>query len=79
LDYADDGNILGENIKHHKEKHKKAFLEALRKDEKTYMVISCHQNTGQNHVLTSNKSFEYVAQFKYFKMTIMNQIAFTKK
>jgi hypothetical protein len=43
--------------------------------EKTkYMLLSLYQNAGQNHdINTANRSFENVAQFKYFGMTVINQ------
>jgi hypothetical protein len=38
------------------------------------MLLSCHQNGGQNHnIKTDNRSFESVAQFKYLGMTVRNQ------
>jgi hypothetical protein len=38
------------------------------------MVVSCHQNLGQNHnLLTENKSLEIVVKLKYFGATITNQ------
>jgi hypothetical protein len=53
LVYADEVNILGES-KYHKEKQ--VLLEASREvglqenTQKTrYMVVSCHQNVGQNY------------------------------
>jgi hypothetical protein len=35
-----------------------------------YMLLSRHQNAGQNHdIKRANRSFENVAQFKYFGTT----------
>jgi hypothetical protein len=59
LVYADDVDILGENIEN---------IEALLLVEKTeYMVVSHNHNLGQNkNLLLANISFEIVAKFKYF-------------
>jgi hypothetical protein len=38
------------------------------------MVMSCHQNTRQNHNLKrDNKSLKNVAKFKYQRMTVTNK------
>jgi hypothetical protein len=38
------------------------------------MLMSRHQNAEQNHKInTSNRSFEKVAKFKYFRMTLTSQ------
>jgi hypothetical protein len=38
------------------------------------MVVSRHQNAGQNHnLLTANKSFENVAKFEYLGTTATHQ------
>jgi hypothetical protein len=43
-------------------------------EEKEYMLLSPHQYAGQNHdIKMTNKSFENVAQFKYFETTVTNQ------
>jgi hypothetical protein len=43
--------------------------------EKTkYMLISRHQNAGQQHnIKIAKRSFENVAQFKYLGMTVTNE------
>jgi hypothetical protein len=39
-----------------------------------YVVLSCHQNAGQDHnLLTDDKSFENVAKFRYLGTTVSNQ------
>jgi len=38
------------------------------------MVVSHHQNVGQNHtLLIANKFFENVAEFKYLGTTVTHQ------
>jgi hypothetical protein len=40
-------------------------------EETEYIFMSHNQNGGQNHnLMTANKSFTYMAKFKYFRMTI---------
>jgi hypothetical protein len=43
--------------------------------EKTkYMLLSCHQNAGQNHdIKTASRSFESMVNFIYLGTTITNQ------
>jgi hypothetical protein len=43
-------------------------------EQTMYMLLSCHQNTGQNHhIKTANRSFENVAEFKYFGTSVTNE------
>jgi ribosomal protein S2 len=43
-------------------------------EKTTHMLLSCHQNAGQNHYIrTVNRCFENVAQFRYLGTTITNQ------
>jgi hypothetical protein len=64
LVYADDVNLLGDDI------------ETIKKNaEKTkYMLLSRHQNAGQNHdIKIGNRCFENVAKFKYLGTTVTRQ------
>jgi hypothetical protein len=79
LVYADDVNLLGENRYHKRsaetltDTSKEAGLEVNREKTKC-MLLSCHQNAGQNHgIKIPKRSFENVAQFKYLGMTVTNQ------
>lgn len=39
-----------------------------------YVVMSCDQNEGQNHIIkTDNKPFELVANFGYLGRALTNQ------
>jgi sorting nexin-29 len=80
LAYADDVNIVGENIDPI-QKNTKALLDASKEvglevnPQKTkYMLISCSQKTGQKHsIKIANRFFEDVAKFKYLRTTPTDQ------
>jgi ribosomal protein S2 len=80
LVYADDVNLLGDNIDTTK-KNTETLIEANKEvglevnTEKTkYMFLSRCQNAGQNHdIKFADRSFENVAQFRYLETTITNQ------
>jgi hypothetical protein len=43
-------------------------------DQTKYMLLSRHQNVGQNRdIKIANRSFENVPQFKYLETTVTNQ------
>jgi hypothetical protein len=72
LVHADGVNLLGDNIDTTK-KHTETLTDASKEvginvnSEKTnYMLLSRHQNAGQNHnIKIGDRSFENVVQFKY--------------
>jgi hypothetical protein len=72
LAYADDVNILGDNIDTIKETigtvidaSREVALE-INLEKTKYMTLSRHRNAGQNRdIQIANKSFENVSQFRY--------------
>jgi hypothetical protein len=80
LPYADDLNLLGDNIDTIN-KNTETLIDASMEVglevniEKTkYVLVSRDQNAGQNRdIKIGNRSFENVSQFKYLGMTVTNQ------
>jgi ribosomal protein S2 len=79
LVYTDDVNRLGDGIITIKKTE--IFIDASKEvclevsGEKTkYMLLSLHQNAGQNHeIKTAKRLFENVAKFRYLGTTVTNQ------
>jgi hypothetical protein len=80
LAYADDVNLLGDNIDTIK-RNMETLIDASKEVgleinvEKTkYMLLSRHQNVGQNRdIKIANRSFENMSQFKFLATTVTNQ------
>jgi sorting nexin-29 len=80
LAYADDMNLLGDNIDTIK-KNTETLTDASKEVgleinvEKTkYMLLSLQQTVGQNlDIRIANRPFENVSQFKYLRTTVTNQ------
>jgi hypothetical protein len=72
-------NLLGDNIDTMKNNtetliaaSKEVGLE-INVENSKYMLLSHHQNVGQNQNLKiANRSFENMSQFKYLGMTVTN-------
>jgi hypothetical protein len=73
-------NLLGDNIDIIK-KNTENLIDASKEiglevntEKIKYLLLSRHQNTGQNHdIKIGNSCFENVEQFKYLRTTIINQ------
>jgi hypothetical protein len=86
LVYADDVNLLGDNIDTIK-KNTKTLTGASKEvglgvnSEKTkYELLSRHHNAKKNYDMKiANRSFENVAQFRYLGMTVTNQYSVQKE
>ncbi|PNF23216.1 hypothetical protein B7P43_G02735 [Cryptotermes secundus] len=80
LVYADDVNLLGDNVDTIK-KNTQTLIDASKEvglevnTEKTkYMLLSRHQNAGQNHdIKIGNRCFENLAQFRYLGTVITDR------
>jgi hypothetical protein len=80
LVYADDANLLSDSTNTVKE-NSETLLEANRDtdleinaEKAKHMIMSYRPNSGQNqNTKIANESFEKVAKFKYFGMTLTNQ------
>jgi hypothetical protein len=81
LVYIDDENLLGDNIDTIK-KNTENLIGASKEiglvvnaEKSRHMLLSRHQNAGQNHnIKIVDSSFENVVQLKFLGTTVRNQI-----
>jgi hypothetical protein len=79
LNYADDVDLLGDNIDTIK-KNIETLIDASKEvgvdpnlEKTTYILLSRHQNVGQHRAIKiAKRSFENVSQFKYLGTTVTN-------
>jgi hypothetical protein len=80
LAYADEVNLLGDNI-NTINKNTHTLIDASKKvgmevnvEKMKYMLVFRDQNVGQNReIKVGNRSFENISQPKYLGMTVTNQ------
>jgi hypothetical protein len=81
LAYANDMNLLRDNIDTIKKRNTEALIDTNKEfslkvniEKSKYMSVSHDQNAGQNRgIKIGNRSFENVSQFKYLGMTRGNE------
>jgi hypothetical protein len=86
LAYADDMNLLGDNIDT-VNKNTETLIGSSKKvglgvnlENTKYMLVSHDQNAGQNwNWKIGNRSFENISQFKYLRTTPTNQNLFEEE
>jgi hypothetical protein len=77
LAYTDDVNLLGDNIDTIK-KNTESLIDPSKEvgleinvEKIKYMLLSRHQNAGQNHdIKIANRESENVSQFRYLGTTV---------
>jgi len=86
LVYADDVNIMGENLYTIKEKAESLIVTSkeigleVYADTTKYMAMSRDQNAGRSHNMKGeNRSFERVEEFKYLGKTLTYQNSIQKE
>jgi sorting nexin-29 len=80
LAYADDVNLLGDNI-YPTKKNTETIIHASKEvglemnvGKTKYMLLCRQQNVGESRdIKIANRSFENVSQFKYLRTTVTNQ------
>jgi hypothetical protein len=84
LVYADDVNLLGDNVDTIK-KNTQTLIDAskevgLKVNTEKIMLLLRHQNARQNPVIKiPNRLFEYVTQFRYWGTTVTNLLFYCLK